>query len=103
MVKFTIKNSILLDDLLKISEMTFGIRGFHPSISMLDDILAFEVDDEKILDSISHGRIVKINKQDIPKPRRPDDNKVYLLINKGTVVSLGKFDGNIFIPQKVFI
>ena len=101
--KFTIKNSILLDDLLKISEMAFGIRGFHPSISMLDDILAFEVDDEKILDSISHGRIVKINKQDMPKPRRPDDNKVYLLINKGTVVSLGKFDGNIFIPQKVFI
>ena len=44
MVKFTIKNSILLDDLLKISEMAFGIRGFHPSISMLDDILAFELD-----------------------------------------------------------
>ena len=44
MVKFTIKNSILLDDLLKMSEMASGIKGFSPSISMLDDILAFELD-----------------------------------------------------------
>jgi hypothetical protein len=43
-VKFTIKNSILLDDLLKMSEMASGIKGFPPSISMLDDILAFELD-----------------------------------------------------------
>ena len=60
--KFTIKNSILLDDLLKMSEMAVGIRGFHPSLSMLDDILAFEIDDEKMLDDISHGRVVKIKK-----------------------------------------
>jgi hypothetical protein len=43
-VKFTIKNSILLDDLLKMSEMASGIKGLPPSISMLDDILAFELD-----------------------------------------------------------
>ena len=85
------------------SEMTFGIRGFHPSISMLDDILAFEVDDKKILDDISYGRVVKISKQDMPKPLMLNDNKVYLLKNKETVVSLGKFDGDFFKPQKVFI
>ena len=101
--KFTIKNSILLDDLLKMSEMDFGIKGFHPSISMLDDILAFEIDDERILNDISHGRVVKINKQDIPKSLKPDDNKVCLLKNKDSVVSLGRLDGNIFKPQKVFI
>ena len=101
--KFTIKNSILLDDLLKMSEMAFGIRGFHSSISMLDDILAFEIDDKKILDDISHGRVVEINRQDMPELLKPNDNKVYLLKNKNVVVSLGRFDGNIFKPQKVFI
>ena len=101
--KFTINNSILLDDLLKISEMTFGIRGFHPSVSMLDDILAFEGDDKKRLDDISYGRVVKISKQDMPNPLILNDNKVYLLKNKETVVSLGKFDGKFFTPQKVFI
>ena len=103
MVKFTIKNSILLDDLLKMSEMAFGIRGFHPSISMLDDILAFEIDDEKILDDISYGRVVKISKLDMFKPLRSNDNKICLLKNKDEVVSLGIFDGYIFKPQKVFI
>jgi len=85
------------------SEMAFGIKGFHPSLSMLDDILAFEIDDEKILEDISYGRAVKINKQDIPEPLKLDDNKIYLLKNEDTIVSLGKFDGNIFKPKRVFI
>ena len=42
--KFNIKNSILLDDLLKMSEMASWIKDFPPSISMLDDILAFKLD-----------------------------------------------------------
>ncbi len=101
--KFTIKNSILLDDLLKMSEMASGIRGFHPSISMLDDILAFEIDEETILKDISHGKIVKINKKDIPKSLKLNDDKLYLLTNKKIVVSVGKFDGIFFKPKKVFV
>ena len=101
--KFNIKNSILLDDLLKMSEMAFGIKGFHSSLSMLDDILAFEIYDEKILKDISYGRAVKINKQDIPEPLKLDDNKMYLLKNEDTIVSLGRFNGNIFKPKRVFI
>ena len=54
--KFAIENSILLDDLIKISQMALGIKGFHQSISMLDDILAFEIDNEKMLQDIFHGK-----------------------------------------------
>jgi len=102
--KFTIENSILLDDLLKISEMSFGITGFHTSISMLDDILAFEIDDEKILKDISHGRAVKLNKLEKSKPFGFNEkNKFYLLMNKNLVISIGKLEGRYFKPQKVLI
>ena len=102
--KFTIKNSILLDDLLKMSEMAFRIRGFHSSISMLDDILAFEIDDEKILKDISHGRAVKLNKLEKSKPFGFNEkNKFYLLMNKNLVISIGKLEGRYFKPQKVLI
>ena len=49
---FTEKNSILLDDLLKISEMADGIRGFHSSISVLDDIPAIEIENKEMLEKI---------------------------------------------------
>ncbi|SVB49322.1 uncharacterized protein METZ01_LOCUS202176, partial [marine metagenome] len=45
--KFNINNANLLDDLLKIGQRLHEFRGFHSSVSMLDDILAYEVDDEK--------------------------------------------------------
>ena len=64
---------------------------------------AFEIDDKKLLDDISYGRLVKISKQDMPKPLRSGDNKICLLKNKDAIVSLGRFDGYIFKPQKVFI
>ena len=59
--KFCLKNAILLDDLLKISQTHFEFRDIHPSISMLDDILAYEIDDKKLIKEISQGKSVKID------------------------------------------
>ena len=59
--KFCLENSILLDDLLKIRQTRFGFRDIHPSISMLDDILAYEIDDEKLIKEVSQGKSFKID------------------------------------------
>ena len=48
MGKFEAKGANLLDDLLKIGQSLSEFKGFHTSISMLDDILAYEIDEEKI-------------------------------------------------------
>ena len=59
--KFCLENSILLDDLLKIGQTRLGFREIHSSVSMLDDILAYEIDDEKLIKEISQGKSVKID------------------------------------------
>ena len=59
--KFNINNANLLDDLLKIGQRLHEFRGFHSSVSMLDDILAYEVDDEKSKLNLSHGKEININ------------------------------------------
>ena len=102
--KFCIENSILLDDLLKIRQTRIGFRDIHPSISMLDDILACEIDDEKLLKDISQGKSVKIDRnlffQDSLKF---NERTTFFLTHKNNVLSFGKFDGNLFKPQKVLI
>ena len=80
--KFTTENSILLDDLLKIRQMAFGIRGLHSSMSMLDDILAFEIENEDMLKDISFGKKVQININNLPQPLNQDANQVYLAKKK---------------------
>ena len=99
---FTEKNSILLDDLLKISEMAYGIRGFHSSVSVLDDIPAFEIDNNEMLESISHGNKVKI---DILLARSlvQSNNKNYFATKNGKVISVGEIDGSFFKPRKVLL
>ena len=102
--KFNEKNSILLDDLLKISQMTSGIRGFHSSISMLDDIPALKIDNDEILSDISHGRKVKINLFiNHNHSLIQNESNIYLAVNKDLVVSIGKIDGIYFHPHKVLI
>ena len=59
--KFCLKNSILLDDLLKIGQTHLEFSDIHPSMSMLDDILAHEIDDEVLIKEISQGRSFKID------------------------------------------
>ena len=102
--KFTVNNANLLDDLLKIGQRLHEFRGFHSSISMLDDILAYEVDDEKSKLDLSHGKAINI---DINLLNNPPlnlvDRKVIFLTNKGRVLSFGKLDGDLFKPDKVLI
>ena len=102
--KFNINNANLLDDLLKIGQRLHEFRGFHSSVSMLDDILAYEVDDEESKLKLSHGKAINI---DINLLNNPPlnlfDRKVIFLTNKGSVLSFGKLDGDLFKPDKVLI
>ncbi len=100
--KFLINNSILLDDLLKIGEMTSAIKGFHSSISMLDDILAFEIDEEIVKD-VSKGRDIEIERIKNFKDFNYLKKNFYFLTNNNSLVSLGIIDGKYFKPRKVFL
>ena len=102
--KFNINNANLLDDLLKIGQGLHEFRGFHSSVSMLDDILAYEVDDEKSKLNLSHGKAINININLLNNPPlNLLDRKVIFLTNKGSVLSFGKLDGDLFKPDKVLI
>ena len=102
--KFCIKNSILLDDLLKIRQRQAEFREIHPSISMLDDILAYEIDDENLINRVSHGNSVKIDKNSfLQSSLNISDRSVVFLTSKSNVLSFGKLDGSLFKPDKVLI
>ena len=102
--KFLLNNSILLDDLLKISQRQFGFREIHPSITMLDDILAYEVDDENLINEISQGKIVKIKTNNFAKKSLNSNESLKIFLTyKNSVLSFGKLDGNLFKPKKVLI
>ena len=102
--KFSLNNSILLDDLLKISQRQFGFREIHPSITMLDDILAYEVDDENLINEISQGKIVKIKTNNFAKKSLNSNESLKIFLTyKNSVLSFGKLDGNLFKPKKVLI
>jgi tRNA pseudouridine55 synthase len=102
--KFTYKNANLLDDVLKIGQTLCEFKGFHSSVSMLDDILAYELDDEKEKISISQGKSININVNNLFKPLLDSpDRKIVFLTEKGNVVSFGKLNGDLFKPTKVLI
>ncbi len=102
--KFTKKSSILLDDLLKIGERLTEINCIKPSISMLDDILAVEVEDQKDLINISLGRSIEIDENKLLSFSSDLlDNNLIFLSSNGDIVSIGKLVGNLFKPKKVLI
>ena len=102
--KFCLENSILLDDLLKIGQTRLGFREIHSSISMLDDILAYEIDDEKLIKEISQGKSVKIDTNLFLKDSlNLGGRSIVFLTNKKNVLSFGELDGSLFKPQKVLI
>ncbi|PPR46141.1 MAG: tRNA pseudouridine synthase B [Alphaproteobacteria bacterium MarineAlpha5_Bin8] len=102
--KFSTNNSILLDDALKISQTLSEFKEIQPSISMLDDILAYEIEDEKLIKEISYGKSVEINKFNFHSDtlNLNDKKTIFLTIGKN-VLSFGKFDGDLFVPKKVLI
>ena len=102
--KFCLKNAILLDDLLKIGQTHLEFSDIHSSMSMLDDILAYEVDDEFLIKKISQGRSVKIDANHFLRNSLNFNERtiIFLTYNKN-VLSFGKYDGYLFKPQKVLI
>ena len=71
---------------------------------MLDDILAYEVEEKKDLNELSLGKSIFINKfKLIKKPLNSDKKESVFLSNKGNVVSFGKLSGDLFQPNKVLI
>ena len=102
--KFREKTSILLDDLLKIGQMHEGINFISPTISMLDDILAYEIEEKLDIENLSFGRSIKIDERKIINPSSINlDKKNIFLFKKGDIVSIGKLDGNLFKPNKILI
>ena len=102
--KFTEKTTILLDDLLKIGQMQKGINCISPTISMLDDILAYEIDDKLDIENLSYGRSIKIDENKIINSSSMKlDRENIFLSKKGDIVSIGKLDGNLFKPNKILI
>jgi len=102
--KFNEKNANLLDDLLKIGQRLTEFRGFHTSSSMLDDILAYEIDDEKNKISISQGKSININIKKLIYPLlNSSDREIVFLTDNGKVISIGKLYGDLFKPDKVLI
>ena len=102
--KFISKNSNLLDDLLKIGQTLSEYKDFHTSISMLDDILAYEIDDENNKISISQGKSINLNVNNLINPTlNSTDRKIVFLTDKGNVFSFGKLNGDLFKPDKVLI
>lgn len=101
---FTEKSTILLDDLLKIGQSEFEFNFIHSSISMLDDILAYEIEEKLDIENLSFGRSIKIDERKIINPSSINlDKKNIFLFKKGDIVSIGKLDGNLFKPNKILI
>ena len=99
---FEVKTSILLDDLLKIGQSELEFNFIHSSLSMLDDILAYEVEEERDLYELSLGKKIFINKKKLIKSSLNSDKKALVFLsNKGNVVSFGKLTGDLFQPNKV--
>ena len=100
---FIDKTSILLDDLLKIGQRAFEFNYIHSSISMLDDILAYEIKEKTDLFDLSLGKAIFINHKLINKPLNSDKKELVFLSYRGSVVSFGKLSGDLFQPNKVLI
>ncbi len=102
--KFTKESSILLDDLLKISDRVSEINCIQSSISMLDDILAVEIFDQNDFNDLSNGKSIKIDEKKLKNfSSKSLDEKNFFLSKNGDVISIGKLVGNLFKPNKVLI
>ena len=94
----------MLDDILKIGQSEFEFNCIHSSISMLDDILAYEIEEKLDIENLSFGRSIKIDERKIINPSSINlDKKNIFLFKKGDIVSIGKLNGNLFKPNKILI
>ena len=102
--KFLLDSAILLDDLLKKGKRLQEFNCIHSSISMLDDILACEIEEKEKLLSLSLGKSINVDLNElIDPPLNSFDNNFLFLSNKGNIISYGKLNGNLFKPKKILI
>ena len=102
--KFEEKTSILLDDLTKIGQRHNVINCISKSVSMLDDILAYEIEDQQDINNLSFGKSIKIDQSKIKNSSSSNlDKSNFFLSKNGDIVSVGKLIGNLFKPNKILI
>ncbi len=101
--KFTKETSILLDDLLKIGQRLERFNCIKPSISMLDDILAYEIVNQQDLNDLSNGKSIKIDEKKLNSFSSTKDRNCFFLSNNGEIISIGRLVGNLFKPNKILI
>ena len=101
---FSNKTAILLDELLKIGQTDFEFNCIHSSMSMLDDILAYEIEEKKDFEDLAFGKSIRIDKKKLIKPPLNLDKKnTVFLSKKGNIISFGKLNGDLFKPNKILI
>ena len=101
---FSNKTAILLDELLKIGQTDFEFNCIHSSMSMLDDILAYEIEEKKDFEDLAFGKSIRIDKKKLIKPPlNLDKENTVFLSKKGNIISFGKLNGDLFKPNKILI
>ena len=99
---FTKNNTILLDDLIKISHLSSAIKGFYHISKVLDDIPALEVNNAEVL-SIKMGKKVDISFLSKNFYRKLNLEEFVYIKNNDELVALGHVQNNFFKPKKVFL
>jgi len=99
---FRLNNTILLDDLLKISHLSSRINGFFYSAVVLDDIPALTVKDEEISD-ISMGKKIDISYLNQKSLNVFHSAEIIYAKANNNLVALGRVKDNFFEPKKVLI
>ena len=101
---FDKESSILLDDLVKIGQRHRDFNCIKSSISMLDDILAYEIVKKKDLVDLSLGKSIKVEDDTFVNSSSVKLGKELIFLSyEGNIVSIGKLIGNLFKPKKVLI
>ena len=98
---FDYKNTILLDDLLKIGHLSSGIKGFYHSSVVLDNIPALTVNNEAICD-IRMGKKINVSYLSDNTLKEFHFKKFVRVNNNNGLIALGNIQNNFFIPKKVF-
>ena len=71
-------------------------------MSVLDDVPAFEVNNDEMLESISYGRKIRVDNF-LTNPLFLSNKKKIFATSKGKIISLGVIDGVFFTPKKVLL
>ena len=98
---FKEKNSILLDDLLKISHLSKGIKGFYHSSVVLDDIPALTVNNSEKTD-IRMGKKIYISFLNENFFKKLYQKEIICAKNNEELIALGYLQNGFFKPTKVF-